>query len=236
MDLRADADDATGVLTITLDDGARNALDPAAFDAIAQAVAGAGDDARALVITGREGVLTAGLDIKFMASAGRDGVRDLLTRFGRTWMQIWTEPRPTVLAATGHCLAAGTMLSMACDHAVAAQGDWAWGLTETQIDFEIPDFGLALARANVRADRLEDLLLPGRRVGVDEAVACGFADEAVPADQVVARAREVAATLAELPARAYAGTKRRLRGATAERVLAGLEDDVAALTVHVPVS
>lgn len=234
MDLRTELDDSTGVLTLTLDDGARNALGPEAFDAIGAVFADAGDDVRAIVVTGREGTLTAGLDVKFMASAGRDGVRDLLTRFGRTWMQVWTEPRPTVLAATGHCLAAGTMLSMACDHAVVAEGDWAWGLTETQIDFELPEFGLALARANVRADRLEDLLLPGRRVGVAEAVECGFADEAAPADRVLPRAREVAAALAELPPRAYAGTKQRLRGAAAERVLAGLEDDVTALTTHIP--
>jgi enoyl-CoA hydratase len=234
MDLRESLDDATGVLTLTLDDGARNALGPDAFDAIGAALDDAGDDARAIVLAGREGAMTVGLDLKFMASAGRAGVRDLLTRFGRTWMRVWTEPRPTVLAATGHCLAAGTMLSMACDHAVAAEGDWAWGLTETQIDFELPEFGLALARANVRADRLEDLLLPGRKVSVEEAVECGFADEAVPAADVVGRAQVVAASLAELPPRAYGGTKRRLRGRTADAVLAGLDDDIVAVTAHLP--
>lgn len=230
MDLTTALDD--GLLTVTLDDGAKNALDPAAFDAIAEVFEHAGDDVRAIVVTGRPGVLTAGLDVKFMASAGRDGVRDLLTRFGRTWMRIWTEPRPTVLAATGHCLAAGTMLAMACDHAVAAEGEWAWGLTETQIDFELPDFGLALARANMRRDRFEDLLLPGRRVGPEEAVACGFADELAPGDEVLPRAQEVARTLAALPPRAYAGTKRRLRQDTAEAVLSHLEGDIDALTAH----
>lgn len=230
MDLATDL--ADGVLTITMDDGAKNAFDPAAFDAIGDAFRDAGDDVRAIVVTGRPGVLSAGLNVKFMATAGPDGVRDLLTRFGRTWMQVWTDPRPTVLAATGHCLAAGTMLAMACDHAVAAEGEFAWGLTETQIDFELPEFGLALARANVRTDRFEDLLLPGRKVGPVEAVEAGYADELVPADQVLPRAQEVAAALAALPARAYAGTKRRLRGATADAVLAGLDDDIAALTAH----
>lgn len=232
MSLQVDTVD--GICTLTLDDGARNALRPETFDAIAAALDDAGVDVTAFVITGRDGTLTAGLDVKFMASAGGDGVRDLLTRFGRTWMRVWTEPRPTVLAATGHCLAAGTMLSMACDHAVAADGEFAWGLTETQIDFEIPEFGLALARANVRADRLEDLLLPGRRIGPGDAVECGFADELVPLDQVLARATEVATALAGLPARAYAGTKGRLRGAAADAVLADLDTDIDALTAHMP--
>ena len=230
MDLSPTLDD--GILTLTLDDGAKNAFDPDAFDAIMGAFEDAGPDCRAIVVTGRPGILTAGLNVKFMASAGRAGVQDLLTRFGRTWMRIWTEPRPTVLAATGHCLAAGTMLAMACDHAVAAEGEHAWGLTETQIDFEIPDFGLALARANMRNDRLEDLLLPGRKVGPAEAVEAGFADELVPEDQVLARAHEVARELAALPQRAYAGTKRRMRNDTAEHVLSHLEDDIGHLTAH----
>jgi enoyl-CoA hydratase len=230
VDLQTQFDD--GVLTLTLDDGARNALNPDAFDAIADGFRSAGDDVTAIVLTGRPGVMTAGLDVKYMAAAGRDGVRDLLVRFGRTWMQVWTEPRPTVLAATGHCLAAGTMLAMACDHAVAAQGEWAWGLTETQIDFELPEFGLALARANVRTDRFEDLLLPGRRVTPVEAVECGYADELAPGDDVLTRAQEVARELATLPQRAYAGTKRRLRQAVADAVLAGLEADIEALTAH----
>lgn len=230
MDLSPRIDD--GVLTLTLDDGAKNAFDPDAFDAILEAFEGAGSDVTAIVVTGRPGILTAGLDVKFMASAGRDGVRDLLTRFGRTWMRVWTEPRPTVLAATGHCLAAGTMLSMACDHAIAAEGEYAWGLTETQIDFELPRFGLALARANMRNDRFEDLLLPGHRVGPAEAVEAGFADELLPEDQVLDRAHEVARSLAALPQRAYAGTKRRLRQDTAEDVLVHLDDDIGRLTAH----
>lgn len=231
MALSTDLSD--GILTVTMDDGAKNAFDPDAFDALLEVFDGAGEDVRAFVITGRQGVLTAGLDVKFMARAGRDGVADLLVRFGRTWMRIWTEPRPTVLAATGHCLAAGTMLAMACDHAVAAEGEYAWGLTETQIDFELPEFGLALARANVRADRFEDLLLPGRRVGPQDAVECGYADELAPEDEVLARAQAVAQDLASLPARAYAGTKRRLRQAAADRVLADLDADIEALTAHI---
>jgi enoyl-CoA hydratase len=123
------------------------------------------------------------------------------------------------------------MFGMACDHTVAAEGGF-WGLTETRIDFEIPEFGIALARHNVRADRLEDLLLAGERVDAPTAVEAGFADEVVAPDQVLTRAQARARELAELPARAYAGTKQRLRGADAEAVLAGLDADIAALTAH----
>ncbi len=228
MELRSELGDE-GALTITMDDGAKNALDPDTFEAITVAFDAVPDDARAIVLAGREGIFSAGLNIKYLASATRDQTHRLLVLFGETLMRVWTEPRPTVAAATGHAIAGGTMFAMACDHAVAAEGAFAWGLTETRIDFEMPLFGLALARENVRADRLGDLILPGAQIDAAAAVEAGYADELAPAGQVIARAEAKAAELAQLPAGAYAGTKRRLRTAAAETVLAGLEDDIEAL-------
>lgn len=221
-----------GILTITLDDGNKNTLLPASFHAISAALEEE-SEATAVVLSGRPGIFTAGLDLTWMAASGRDGVRDLLVAFGTCVLRLWTDPRPTVCAATGHAIAAGTILAMATDHAVAAD-DGAWGLLETRIDLEVPDFGLALARANVRTDRLEDLVLPGERIDATAAVEAGFADRAVPPDEVLAAAHQRARELAHLPARAYAGTKHRLRGATAASVLAGLHEDIDALTAHLP--
>jgi enoyl-CoA hydratase len=229
VQLRRSLDD-DGVLTVTFDDGHKNALTLEAFDGLL-AVLDEERDARAVVVTGREEILTAGLDVKWMAANGRGGVERLLTRLGTCLMRWWVEPRPTVCAAGGHAIAAGTMLAMACDHAVAAERGW-WGLTETQIDFELPRYGIALARANVRADRLEDLLLPGARIDAPTAVDAGFADELAPADEVLGRARARARELAALPARAYGRTKRRLRGDAADAVLAGLAADIAEVVAH----
>jgi enoyl-CoA hydratase len=222
--------DADGVLTVTLDDGNKNALTPEVFEALIAAL-DADTGARAVVVTGRPGILTAGLDIKWMAANGRDGVEHLLVRFGECLMRWWTDPRPTVCAATGHAIAAGTMLAMACDHAVADREGF-WGLTETRIDFEVPDFGLTLARANMRNDRIEDLLLPGERITAAQAVEAGFADVAVAPDEVLDTAHRRARELAALPGRAYAGTKARLRGQAADAVLDGLRADIALLTAH----
>ena len=219
------------VLTVTLDDGDKNTLTPATFDALI----GALDDhphAVAVVLTGRDGILSAGLDLHWMQHHGRAGVEQLLVRFGTCLMRWWTDPRPTVCVATGHAIAAGTLLAMACDHAVATEGGF-WGLTETRIGLEVPDFALALARANLPADRLEDLLLPGARLTAAEAVAAGYAD-VLAADQEQAMVLGQARTeeLAALPARAYAGTKQRLRGTAAAAVMEGLEDDVTVLTAQ----
>ncbi len=218
------------VLVVTLDDGGKNALRP---DTLLSLEAALEADADAVVLTGRPGILTAGLDVKWMAEHGRPGTEELLIALGRCLMRWWTDPRPTVCAAPGHAIAAGTMLAMACDHAVAAE-DGAWGLLETQIDFEMPEYGIALARANVRADRLEDLLLPGERIDAADAVGAGFADRLCPSDEVLDVALGRARTLTELPARAYGRTKLRLRGEIAAGVIDRLHDDIASVAAHLP--
>ena len=216
-----------GVATLVMDDGKVNAFDQTFFADLDAAFDKCADDA-AVVLTGRPGMFSAGLNMKVMATLDDDGMVDLLTQFGRTMLRIWLEPRPVVAAVTGHAIAGGTILAMACDHAVAADGDYRWGLTETTIGFPLPSWIIALARGNVSPHRLDDLLLPGRMVGPAEAVEAGFAD-AVSDGDVVAQATERAVELAALPRNTYAETKRRLRGPAAEAALAGVEDDIRGL-------
>lgn len=218
-----------GVAILTLDDGKLNALNAEVFRELSNAIEDC-TDASALVIAGREGMFTAGLNTKELAQLDADGLSELLDVFGRTVMQLWSYPRPTVSACTGHAIAAGTMIAMATDHAVAAEGDFRWGLTETQIGFPLPEFAIELARHNLRSDRLEDLLLPGSVVDPSTAVEVGFADEVADPGEVETRAVTRARELASLPAKAYATTKQRLRGAAIHRVLQGLSEDVRAVT------
>lgn len=224
-----------GVLTLTMDDGGRNALLPETFAAITRELDGASEDVRAIVLAGNGSIFTAGLDVKWMKDATRAEVGEMLVDLGRCVMRLWGDGRPTVAACTGHSVAAGTMLAMACDHAVAAEGDHRWGLMETRIAFEMPRFGIELARANVTARAVDDLILPGAVLSPEQAVSVGFADEAVPLDDVLERSRAQARKLAELPGHTYAGTKRRLRQGTIDRVLADIEDDIAAVMATGPI-
>lgn len=234
MELRSElAED--GVLTITMDDGERNALLPATFEQLIGELDHASEDVRAIVLAGNGEVFTAGLDVKWMRGATRDDVGGMLVGLGRCLMRLWGEPRPTVAACTGHTIAAGTMLAMACDHAVAASGPFRWGLMETRIAFEMPRFGIQLARANVAAHRVDDLILPGAVVSPVEAAEVGYADQVVPIEDVVRTAQTRAHELAELPSHTYAGTKRRLRQDAIDRILAGIDEDIAAVMASGPI-
>ena len=223
-----------GISVLTMDDGKVNALDLGFFNQLDAALDECAEDA-GVVITGRPGMFSAGLNVKTMATLDNDGLTELLVQFGRTFLRVWLEPRPVVAAVTGHAIAGGTILAMACDHAVAADGEYAWGLTETTIGFPLPQWIIQIARGNVAANFLDDLLLPGRTVLPEQAVAAGFADEVQPAEQVLEVATAHARELAKLPRSTYAETKRRLRGASVEAVIETLEADTrASLAARTP--
>lgn len=230
MAISSSRDDAR-IVTLTIDDGKVNAFGVETFVALSEAFDAAAD-AAAVVVAGREGMLSAGLDMKVMGSDDIAAMTDLLVAFGETMLRIWLEPRPVVVAATGHAVAGGTILCLAADHAVAADGDFKWGLVETTIGFALPHWVITLARGSVGADRLDDLLLPGAVVGPATAVAAGYADELAAPDAVIERATARAVELAALPRAAYAETKRRLRAEAAAAVSGSLREDVSDLLAH----
>jgi enoyl-CoA hydratase len=217
---------ADGVLDVLLDDGGPNVLRPDVCDALSAAVHAHPETP--VLLRGREGMFSAGLDLRWMVSHPPDEIGVLLRACGRMLMALWTHPRPVVVAATGHAIAAGTMLAMAGDHVVAAEGG-AWGLNETTNGMEIPRFGIDLATARLAPRDLDVLLVAGRRIDAARAVTVGMADELSPPAEVLTRAEGTLAELAALPAAAYAGNKHRLRGRRATQVLRELDTDVDAL-------
>ena len=215
-----------GVLDVRLDDGGPNVLRPEVCETLADALARHLD--APVLLRGREGMFSAGLDLRWMVANPPDAIGGLLRACGRMLMTVWTHPRPVVVAATGHAVAAGTMLAMCGDHVVAADGG-AWGLNETTNGMEIPRFGIDLAAARLAPRDLDGLLIPGERLDAHHAVAVGMADVIADGDDVVARAEERLAHLAALPSAAYAGNKRRVRGERAAHILEELDADVDVL-------
>jgi enoyl-CoA hydratase len=217
-----------GLATLTMDDGKVNAFDQAFFAELDASLDECADD-DAVVLVGRPGMFSAGLNTKILADISPEDFGELLTAFGRTMLRVWLEPRPVVAAVTGHAIAGGTILAMACDHAVAADGDFRWGLTETTIGFAMPQWILTIARGNLRNDRLDDLVLPGALVSPAEAVEVGYADALAGPDDVLAAATDRARELAQLPLAAYRATKHQIRGAAAQWALDGMDADMRAL-------
>lgn len=199
---------ADGVATVTLDDGKANALGPAVLEALHAAFDRAEQEGDAVLLTGRPGMFSAGFDLKVFAVGGEELVR-MLELGARLMHRLFSFPRPVVIAATGHAMAAGAFLLLSADRRIGADGDFKIGLNETQIGLTLPWPVIELARYRLDRRRLDESVVNARIYSPAEAAEVGYLD--VVAADPVAAAREEAVALAGLNAAAFKGNKQRLR-------------------------
>lgn len=161
-------------------------------------------------------------------------MRALVLAGGRFVGRLLMEPRPVVAACTGHALAAGALLLLACDHRIGADGDWRIGLNEVSIGMPLPRWAVELASYRLNPAQREWRMVLGQVGSPREAVEAGFLDRVVPAPEVMDQAAEVAGQLAGLRTGAVGGTKARARKDLVDRMLLDMEADLGSITVPEP--
>jgi enoyl-CoA hydratase len=162
---------------------------------------------RAVLLHGGPKAFAGGADIKEMADLGPAEIAMFGKGLTRALDAIARMRVPVVAAVTGYALGGGFELALAADFRIVAD-DARLGVPEITLGV-IPGAG-----GTQRLPRLvgtavaKRMIFTGRPVRGPEAVALGLAEEAVPADQVIARATEFAARLAGGPTQALAAAKR----------------------------
>jgi enoyl-CoA hydratase len=155
----------------------------------------ADDEARVLVLTG-------GGDVAFCAGADLKAIDTLSTRIpdraGPLGFTRLTPSKPTLAAISGWCLAGGLELALWCDLRIAAEGS-KLGFPERRWGVPLIDGGTQRLPRIVGMGRALDMILSGRIVESDEALAMGLLTEVVPAGQHLTRALEMAEGLAAFP-------------------------------------
>jgi len=204
----ARADD--GVATITLDNGKANTLSTALLGQLeAAAIDLAANPPGAVVVTGQGRMFAAGAEISEFG--GPDEARAIGASFHRALDAVAAIPRLVVAAVNGFALGGGCELALACDLRIAADNA-RLGQPEILLGI-IPGGGgtQRLARL-VGPSRAKDLILTGRQVRAEEALAMGLVDRVVAADDLLDEALAFARTVAAGPLAAHALAKRAIDG------------------------
>lgn len=185
------------VLVVTLDRReARNAVDGPTAAALADAFrAFDADPALAVaVFHGAHGTFCAGADLKAMADPNR---RNRLDREGDGPMgpSRLLLSKPVIAAVSGHAVAGGAELALWCDLRVFERSA-IFGIFCRRFGVPLIDGGTVRLPRLIGLSRALDLILTGRPVGADEALAMGLANRVVPdgsaRDAAVALAHELA--------------------------------------------
>lgn len=218
-----------GVAVIRLDDGKVNAISHRVIELVHAALDEAGASASSVAIIGRDGKLSAGFDLTEM-TAGPAQAAALVGAGGRLLMRIYGHPQPVVLGVTGHALAAGALLTLACDTRIGGDGPAKIGLNETAIGMGLPHYAVELAQARLAPAHLLRSAVQAEIYDAPGALAAGYLDRIVPAADVPGAVVDEARRLGQLPGGAYRHTKLALHQAMIDRVLARLDDDLQTIT------
>jgi enoyl-CoA hydratase len=202
--------DSAAVLTLA--HGRANAFDVELLAALRRALAEAlRSDARALVITARGGIFSAGVDLLRVLDGGRVYLAEFLAQLSDALAELFALPRPVVAAINGHAVAGGAILAWACDYRLMARGPGRIGVPELRVGVPFPLVPAEVVRHALGSRRAQRAMLAGMLVEAGRAREEGLVDEVVEPEELMERALAVARSLGGAPPASYARTKSDLR-------------------------
>ncbi|MCP3999742.1 MAG: enoyl-CoA hydratase/isomerase family protein [Gammaproteobacteria bacterium] len=196
------------VVELSLNRSPVNAMTAELMEVLLQELsASVAQGARAIIISGREGLFSAGLDVPVLIDLPRVDIESFWTCFFRTMHAIASSPVPVAAALTGHAPAGGTVLSLYCDYRVATRGKFSHGLNEVQVGLPVTRNVLHALELLTGARRAASLAANATLLMPEDALACGLVDELAEPGETVERCLLWAQNLLELPAIAMNKTR-----------------------------
>jgi enoyl-CoA hydratase len=213
-----------GVATLTLANGKVNAVSPAVIAEFNLALDQAEAAGAVVIVTGQPGILSGGYDLKVMTS-GPQAALDLVAAGSTLARRMLAHPQPIIVACSGHAVAKGAFLLLSADYRIGVEGAFTIGLNEVKIGMTMHHVGIALARDRLSKPVFQRAVINAEMFTPQSAIAAGFLDKVVPADQLLATANAVAQEFKQLNLKAHANTKLKVRKELLDTLAAAIESD-----------
>jgi cyclohexa-1,5-dienecarbonyl-CoA hydratase len=150
-------------------------------------------DISVILLEGGSRAFSAGVDIKAHVP---EQIHEMLTSFHAVIRAMVASRKVTIAVVRGACLGGGAELAAVCDIVYTAR-DATWGFPEIKLACYPPVAAVALP-ALVGAKRAAELILTGRQISGDEAVAIGLANRSARAEELDSMVQETLRQLSEL--------------------------------------
>ncbi|NLD00564.1 MAG: crotonase/enoyl-CoA hydratase family protein [Gammaproteobacteria bacterium] len=213
-----------GVATLTLNNGKVNALSPDMIAAFNHHLDQAEQDRAIVIITGQPGILSGGYDLKVMTSS-LDNAFNLVALGSTLTRRMLAHPYPIIVACPGHAIAKGAFLLLAADYRIGTEGAFNIGLNEVLIGMTMHHAGIELAKDRLTKPAFQRSVINGELFSPQDAIAAGFLDRVVPAEQLLDTAQAMATTMKKINMHAHAKTKLKVRKDLLEALDAAIEVD-----------
>ena len=137
------------VSVISLDDGKVNVFSIEMLEAINNCLNDVPKDSGSLVIKGKEGIFSAGFDLKTFASGDMEKISKMSDLGMRFMYDIFTFPRPVIAALTGHTIALGLFVACGCDYRIGLKGEFVTQANEVRNNMDIPTQIMEIVKSRV---------------------------------------------------------------------------------------
>lgn len=214
---------SSDIHVIRLDHGKANAIDQALLDGLVAELERAEAEEKSVVLTGREGFFSAGLNLKELPDTP-EGMADFVERFERGYRKLLEFPLPVVAAVNGHAIAGGCVLACAADVRIGAKGGYKVGVSEVSLGIVFPATAFEIMRHTVEVRHQSEVLLGGRLLSPEQAVEVGILHRVVSPEELLTEAEAVARELGSKPSRAFRHSKLSLRAPILSKIDASAEE------------
>lgn len=226
--LELSAEPGLSIITLNRPEKA-NAISYQLIDELLAALGQAAEaDAGVFLLTGRGKAFCSGMDLDNLRAittrSARQNLEDSAT-MARLFRAIYDFPKPTIAAVNGPAVAGGCGLATLCDFTLASTAA-KFGYSEVRIGF-VPAIVSTFLVRQIGEKRARGLLLSGRIISAEEAQRLGLVNEVVEAEQLLPRARALAAELLQNSPDSLAVTKKLLRSYAARDLEADLKLAIA---------
>lgn len=219
------------VATIAMDDGKANVLSTAMIAELNGAFDKAEADEAIVILTGREGMFSGGFNLKEMQAGPKEAMM-LTSKGSKLARRIMAFPKPVIALSTGHTIAMGAFLLLACDYRMISDGDYKIGLNETLIGMTMHNFGIEIARYRLAKNYFNRCVINAEIFNSKGAMHAGFIDRIVPAEQMPMAGAMAGQMFGQLNMTAFRGTKLRSRKAVFEILDQAISDDLDPEKIH----
>lgn len=215
------------VAIVKLDRGVTNTIDLQLVEELSETLQEVTHDpgVRGLVLgSSNERFFSIGFDIPQLFGLARQDFKFFYQTFNRVCMDLYTLPKPTIAAITGHAIAGGCILALCCDYRFIAQGRKLMGLNEIRLGVPVPYLADCVLRHIVGVRYARDIMDIGEFYQPEESLQMGIVDQVLPLEQVLPKSVEKARLLGGSPQEAFAMIKRNRVERVEAQVLTRLEE------------
>jgi len=212
-----DVAEQDGVTVLRLAHGKVNAMSVEFCEALTARFAEI-SSARAVVMTSTGRTFSAGVDLMRLLEGGAPYIREFLPALTTMFSTVFSHPAPVVAAINGHAIAGGCVLACAADKRLMARDGGRIGVTELLVGVPFPFVAMEIMRCAIASQFFAEAILSGVTYTPLDAVARGFIHEIIEPQALLERAVAAANTLAALPPKAFALTKRQIHAPALERM------------------